>query len=74
MTTAQAIVQQVAELPEEAQREVLDFVEFIKARAAGNLPREEETAWSALSLASAMKGMEDEESPYTLGDLKETFA
>ena len=35
MTTAQAIVQQLAALPEDAQREVLDFVEFIKARTIG---------------------------------------
>jgi hypothetical protein len=73
MTTAQAIVKQLAALPEEAQREVLDFVEFIKARTAGQGAREEQTAWTAFSLASAMKGMEDEASPYTLDDLKETL-
>ena len=62
MTTAQAIVQQLAALPEEAQREVLDFVEFI-SRTAGQGARDEETAWSAFSLASAMRGIEDEASP-----------
>jgi hypothetical protein len=73
MTTAQAIVQQLSALPEDAQREVLDFVEFIKTRSIGQIERQEESTWSALSLASAMKGMEDEESPYRLDDLKETF-
>ena len=52
-------------LPEDAQREVLDFVEFIKTRNVGQIERQEESAWSALSLASAMKGMEDERSRHT---------
>ncbi len=73
MTTAQAIVQQLAALPEGAQREVLDFVEFIKTRTVGHGAGEEETAWSVFSLASAMRGMEDEASPYTLDDVKETL-
>ena len=46
--------------------EVLDFVEFIKSRS-----REENAVWSELSLASAMRGMEREESLYTLKDVKE---
>ena len=35
MTTAQAIVQQLMALPEDAQREVLDLVEFVCARNVG---------------------------------------
>jgi hypothetical protein len=31
---------------------------------------EENRKWSEFSLASAMRGMEDEETPYTLADLK----
>jgi hypothetical protein len=73
MTTAQAIVQQLEALPENAQREVLDFVEFIKTRTAVHGARDEETACSVLSLGPAMRGMEDEPSPYTLDDVKETF-
>ena len=73
MTTAQAIVQRVMSLPEDAQREVLDFVEFIETRKIGQAERQDDAAWSMLSLASAMRGMEDEESPYTLSDLKESF-
>ncbi len=73
MTTAQSIAQRVTSLPEDAQREVLDFVEFIETRKAGQGAKQDDAAWSALSLASAMRGMEDEESSYTLDDLKERF-
>ena len=69
MTTAQAISQRVAALPEPAQREVLHFVEFLHARAEA-ASREGDAAWSEFSLASAMRGMEDEPSPYTAADLK----
>ena len=35
MTTAQVIAERVMSLPEDAQREVLDFVEFIGGRKTG---------------------------------------
>lgn len=73
MTTAQFIAQRVTSLPEDAQREVLDFVEFIGTRKFGQGGKSDDAAWSNLSLASAMRGMEDEDSPYTLDDLKERF-
>ena len=73
MTTAQAIVQHIQALPESAQREVLDFVEFLETRTKPNAVREYDTTWSAFSLASAMRGMEDESSPYTPADMKESF-
>ena len=73
MTTAQAVVQRVMSLPGDAQREVLDFVEFIEARKSGQTEREDDATWSSQSLAFALRGMEDEESPYNLSDLKESF-
>ena len=73
MTTAQAIVQHIEALPETAQQEVLDFVEFLEFRSRPRVLREGDTAWSAFSLASAMRGMENESSPYTTADLKESF-
>jgi hypothetical protein len=73
MTTAEAIVRSLEPLPEAVKQEVLDFVEFIKARQSQETPQKEDEAWSEFSLASAMRGMEDEESPYSLADLKETF-
>ena len=73
MTTTEAIVQRLKSLPASAQREVLDFVEFLESRRQEHTVREDEVAWSEFSLASAMRGMEDEETPYTLSDVKEAF-
>nr|VFJ67905.1 MAG: Protein of unknown function (DUF2281) [Candidatus Kentron sp. FM]VFJ68427.1 MAG: Protein of unknown function (DUF2281) [Candidatus Kentron sp. FM]VFK16856.1 MAG: Protein of unknown function (DUF2281) [Candidatus Kentron sp. FM] len=73
MTTAQAIAQHVETLPEAAQREVLDFVEFIESRIGPNAVRETDAGWSTFSLACAMRGMEDEPSPYTVADIKESL-
>jgi len=75
MTTAQAIMQHLKLLPDQAQREVLDFVEFIESRPReSGSERPDDEAWSGFSLATAMRGMEDEETPYTLADLKESFS
>lgn len=73
MTTAQAILERLKDLPDSAQQEVLDFVKSLESRRA-ELAQEEDVAWSDLSLASAMRGMGDEETPYTLADLKESFS
>ena len=73
MTTAQAIVERLKSLPDEAQKEVLNFVEFMENRNAKREESQDDAAWSTLSLASAMRGMEDEESLYTLDDIKESF-
>lgn len=73
MTTTEAILQHLKSLPASAQREVLDFVEFLQSRRREQAVREDEAAWSAFSLASAMRGMEEEETPYTLADIKEAF-
>ena len=73
MTTTEIIIQHLESLPESKQREVLDFVEFIKFRYQKLTAREEDTSWSEFSLASAMRGMEGEETSYTLRDLKESF-
>jgi hypothetical protein len=74
MTTAQAIVQHLKSLPDSVQQEVLDFVKFLEARRTELVPKEEDLAWSRFSLASALRDMEDEETPYTLADLKESFS
>ena len=73
MTTTEAIVQRLKSLPPSAQRQVLDFVEFLESRRQEHTVREGEVAWSSFSLSSAMRGMEDEETPYTLADIKEAF-
>jgi len=71
MTTTETIVQRLKSLPASAQREVLDFVEFLQSRRQEHTARKDEVAWSAFSLDSAMRGMEEEETPYTLADIKE---
>ena len=67
MSLEEKIIRQVHELPESKKAEVLDFVEYLKAKT-------EEKEWSGFSLASAMRGMEDEDSLYSLHDLREVFS
>lgn len=71
MTTSEAIVERLKLLPGPAQQEVLDFVEFLESRRGGGDVSDAE--WNRFSLASAMRGMQDEDSPYTRDDLKESF-
>ncbi len=75
MAITERIQQYVQRLPIAFQTEVLDFVEYLVTKAEHDTSREEEQDWSALSLALAMRGMEDEDVPaYTIADLKVVFA
>jgi len=75
MAIAERIHQYVQRLPASLQAEALDFVEFLLAKAGHGIVRQEERAWSDLSLAFAMHGMEDEETPtYTPSDLRVVFS
>ena len=67
MSLEDKIIQQVHDLPENKKAEVLDFVEYLKTKS-------EEKDWSDLSLSSAMRGMVNEDTPYSLDDLKESFS
>ena len=67
MSLEEKIIRQVHELAESKKAEVLDFVEYLKAKT-------EEKEWSGFSLASAMRGMEDEDSLYSLRDIREVFS
>ncbi len=72
MTITDKIQQHVQKLPTSFQAEVLDFVEYLLTKAG---KRREERDWSDLSLALAMRGMEDESMPlYTTADLRVVFA
>ena len=66
MVVTQQIQAYLEKLPAAYQEEVLDFLAFLLVKAE----REEEKAWSKLSLASAMRGMEDEPATYKVSDLK----
>lgn len=70
MGVADRIIEKITSLPEEKQTEVLDFIDFLKKK----IDEDEKRGWSKFSLESAMRGMENEESLYTLNDLKETFS
>lgn len=70
MNLVETIIEQVQKLPEPQQSEVLNFVEYLQAKAE----KHERKDWSNLSLSSAMRGMEDEQTPYSLADLKESFS
>ena len=71
MSITETIRQHVQRLPASLQAEVLDFVEYLLAKTE----RREAREWSDLSLALAMRGMEDEEiAMYTTADLKVVFA
>jgi hypothetical protein len=74
MTVAELVYQHLRSLPESVQVQVLDYVEFLEARARGGKDGQEDAEWSALSLSQAMRGLEDEASAYSTKDLKETFS
>jgi len=72
MRVAEQVQEYVAKLPQPLQAEVLDFAEYLLSKVERE--GEEEANWLALSLASAMRGMEDEDGPvYTMADLKVVF-
>ena len=72
MTTVERIHEQVQRLPEPLQAEALDFIEFLMQ--CQNV-RKEDLDWSHLSLATAMRDIEDEDVPiYDESDLKERWA
>ena len=75
MTTLESIHQYAQMLPDSLQREVLDFVRFLLfKREQEIIPEQDDLEWSNFSLASAMRGMENEDTPvYTTDDLKEVF-
>jgi len=65
MSLEEKIIKQIHELPESKKSEVLDFVEYLRTKT-------DEKDWLAFTLSSAMRGMEDEDSLYTLDDIKES--
>jgi hypothetical protein len=75
MQVSEKVEKYVAALPPPLQDEVLHFAEYLVARAEDEAGRQEVRAWTVLSLSSAMRGMEDEESPgYSLSDVKVHFS
>ncbi|MFH1038876.1 MAG: DUF2281 domain-containing protein [PVC group bacterium] len=73
MTTAEKIIQHISILPEYLQAEVLDFVEFIEEKNRCLNQTDERSEWSKLSLSYAMRGMENEQTSYSVKDIKEKY-
>jgi uncharacterized protein YecE (DUF72 family) len=71
---SERIQQSLEQLPTSFQTEVLDFIEYLAAKAEREAFEREKREWSNLSLCFAMRGMEDEDtSAYTLADIKVVF-
>ncbi len=74
MSLTDKIEQYVEKLPPSFQSEVLDYAKFLLIRAEQESRTHEEKEFSDLSLALAMRGMENDVDPiYTTSDLKATF-
>ena len=65
MVLNEKIQEYIRKLPQSLQQEMLDYLEFLLAKA-----EREDKEWSTLSLESAMRGMEDEPGLYNLADIK----
>lgn len=72
MGVAERIAHKVESLPADKQAEVLDFVEFLAARAASEHDREDR-AFGNLALAQALRGEDDDPVHYGLADCVETW-
>ena len=71
---AEKIQEYLQKLPNSLQAEVLDFVEYLLSKAERDIPHPESRYWTDLSLAFAVRGMENEDlPPYTAADLKVRF-
>jgi hypothetical protein len=74
MSVAEKICKHIQDLPESLQAEVLDFVGYLEAKAKHQGGAHEHIIPSDISLALAMRGMEDEALPeYSRDDLKGKF-
>ncbi len=71
MSTVQSLQQQISALPPAARQELEGFLHTLTDKYA--LLRQEDHAWADFSISSAMQGMEDEETPYTMADVKERW-
>jgi hypothetical protein len=63
MTIAGKIQGYVKRFPTSSQTAVLDFAQFLFKKAESERSLVEELAWSYLSLAGGMRGMENEDTP-----------
>jgi len=70
MNLADLIIKDLQNLPKTEQMEIFDFVKYLQKK----IEKKDNKDWDMFSVSAAMKGMEDEISPYSLDDLKERFS
>lgn len=70
MSIEEKIIQYIHELLEHEKAEVLDFIDYLKTKGERKAMKE----WTVFSISSAIRGMEAEDTPYSLNDLKESFS
>lgn len=74
MSVSERIYEEVKKLPEPLQAEVLDFVHCLSSKEKSGTAPDIAIESGDLSLALAMRGMEDEDVPsYSAEDLREVF-
>lgn len=73
MSLTEKILEHLQSMPESVQAEVLHFVEYLESKIKSS-ELENEGNWSTLSLSHAMRGLEEEPSPYSLKDVKDSFS
>ena len=73
MNTVEKIIEHLKTMPDSERNEVLDFVEYLKTSARRRKQSETDSQWGQFSLESAMRGIEEEPSPYGIEDMREKF-
>lgn len=73
MSLLERITERLKRLPEPAQSEVLDFVEFLEANQERAADARADERWSRFCLAQALRDAEEEQEIYSLNDLRERF-
>lgn len=75
MKTIDKIAQRIKGLPEESQREVLHFVEFLLSKSGEFEEGMDARSWNQFSLEQAMQDLDDDDLPdYHEADLKEKYS
>ena len=69
MNVSEDIIEKVKSLPKDNQLEVLDFIDLLSKK----VDKEERKQWSQFSLETAMRGLETEDTLYTIEDIKEEY-
>jgi len=70
MRLEEIILKHLQDLAEPEKAEVLNFIEYLQAKTE----KKDRRDWTTFSLSSAMRDMGDQDTPYSVDDLKESFS